>query len=190
MVVCYKGDVVDPTQMSTSIDSDHIDPLHVGATQQQERNTEVEIAFYTTQSAMEWTGEDAREESLEDKDLHMSENPLRTVYKAKSVSSVRSAFLWESPWARAGWAGWAPGGDADAGSAALALSSRNLSNSAETMRQGLIIIGWINGTIYRPCSRWTTHTFTGHSFLCGITFLMERIILKKIVITIITPTEM
>lgn len=99
--------------------------------QQQESNTEAEIAFYTTQSAMEWTGEDAREKSFEDKDLQMSEIPLRTVYKAKRVSSVRSAFLWEPPGARAGWAGGAPGGDADTESAALALSSRNLSNSAE-----------------------------------------------------------
>lgn len=56
-------------------------------------------------------------------------DPLRAVYNAKRASSVRSAFLWE-PWgARLGWAGWAPGGDGRE-SAALALSSRNLSNSA------------------------------------------------------------
>lgn len=53
---------------------------------------------------------------------------LRTVYKAKRASSVRSAFLWEPPGARAGWAGWAPGGDGRE-SAAFARSSRNLSNS-------------------------------------------------------------
>jgi len=49
-------------------------------------------------------------------------------YKAKRASSVRSAFLWEPLGARAGWAGLVPGGDGTE-SAALARSSKNLSNS-------------------------------------------------------------
>lgn len=48
-----KWDVLDPTQMKTSTDQNHMDPLHVRATQQQESNMEVEMVFCTTQSAME-----------------------------------------------------------------------------------------------------------------------------------------
>lgn len=124
------------------------------------------------------TGEDTKEKSFDNKDLQMSESPLRIVYKAKRVSSVLSLSLWEPPGARAGWAGWGPGGDG-AGSAALALSSRNLSNSTGTMKWGLISFGWINRNIYTHCCCWNRHTFTGHSFLCTITFLMERMFFLK-----------
>lgn len=90
--------------MKTSTDSNHIDPLHVRATQQQESNMEVEIAFCTTQSAMEGDRRRRLGEIIQDKDLRTSKSsiPLTTVYKAKRVSSVRSAFFWEPPRARAG----------------------------------------------------------------------------------------
>lgn len=86
------------------------------------------------------TGGD-REKSFETWTVRCLRGNLRTVYKAKRVSSVRSAFLWEPPGARAGWAGWAPGGG-EAESVTLALSSRNLSNSAKTTSRGLISFGW------------------------------------------------
>lgn len=114
-------------------------------------------------------------------------NPPRTVYKAKRASSVGSAFLWEPSGTRVEWAGWAPGGDGRE-SATLALSSRNLSNSAgnklicEMHSWGFSrdIFSSVKGgnewnfTHFTHLSYWSLNTFTGHSFLWGIPFLLGR----------------
>lgn len=116
-----------------------VGPLMVRATLWQDNNKEMEISCYTNAS-QQWNG--TRRIVLEGGGwghfgprpldaLERNRGPLRTVYKAKRASSVRSVFLWEPLGARAGWerlAGLGPGGDGRV-SAALARSSRNLSNS-------------------------------------------------------------
>lgn len=146
--------------------SKHVGPLHVRATRWQEND---KITCYTTRSRR-WngTGWTVWEESFGARTFKMprrrDRSPLRTVYKAKRASSVRSAFLWEPPGARAGWAGLAPGGDGRV-SAAFARSSRNLSNSERSKlichgnpeRRGFIYVfesvqGWT--TLHTCLSQW------------------------------------
>lgn len=91
---------------NTVVCSKHVRPLYVRATLWQENDKELEITYYPTASQRcSGTGTAVWGTHLEPGPLDALQRhrgSLRTVYKAKRASSVRSAFLWEPPGARAG----------------------------------------------------------------------------------------
>lgn len=127
----------------TAVRSKRVGPLYVRTTLWHENDREVEITYYTTTSQRcNGTGKTVWGNDLGPLDaLQRHWGFLRTVYKAKRASSVRSAFLWESLGARVGWAGLAPGGDGRV-SAAFARSSRNLSNSERNKLILKVMYNW------------------------------------------------
>lgn len=149
-----------------------------------DNNKEVEVTCYTTAS-LQWNGTRRIVLEFGGGGSHFGQRPLdalegncgsrRTVYKAKRASSVRSVFLWEPLGVRAGWVRLAvlgPGGDGT-GSAALARSSRNLSNSERSKLVCQKHGSW-GSQCYILNQYKGDYTFTGDPFFSSITFLLRR----------------